>query len=216
MIYEITAIPQTKDTDSNAFLVRSGDEFVLIDAPFQAIKEVQKLIADGGKLTAVILTHGHFDHIAGLSAIKKLSGAEVYIHAADTSKLTSTKENLADLFTDSAHFPLYYGDHKTLFDGSGVPLGGGKLEIFHTPGHTPGCICIVAEDTIFTGDFIFKRSIGHTGFPDSNPEDMKKSLQRFIKRFGNRDYTLCPGHYRSTTLYSELKENPFLNGFDEY
>jgi glyoxylase-like metal-dependent hydrolase (beta-lactamase superfamily II) len=214
MAFEFISISQIKEIDCNAYIIRSGNEFVLIDAPSLAVKEVSKLTAEGCKLTAVILTHGHFDHISGLTAIKKLTGAEIYIHAADASKLTSTKDNLADLVTDGAHFPLYYGDHKTVFDGSGVPFCGGKLEIFHAPGHTPGCICIIADDTIFTGDFLFEGSIGHTGFPDSNPKDMEKSLERFVKRFGDKDYVLCPGHGGKTTMHKELRGNVFLNGIE--
>ncbi|MDR0904210.1 MAG: MBL fold metallo-hydrolase [Ruminococcus sp.] len=199
--------PQLSDSGCNAYLIENGGVTVLIDAPDSAVKGVKE---SGQKLAAVILTHGHFDHISGLREIIKVSGAEVYIHEAEIPMLTDTAFNLADMYYESGSFPVYDGKVNGLKDGDVVNIAGLNFRIFHAPGHTPGLIAVQTDDMIFTGDFIFESSIGNTSFPNSNPQDMAASLKRFVNTFGDKDYTLYPGHGGKTTMFRELNRNPFL------
>ncbi|MDR0943893.1 MAG: MBL fold metallo-hydrolase [Ruminococcus sp.] len=210
MEVNVSMIPAARDGECNAYLIERNGEFVLIDAPEQAIDVVKKITNTGKKLTALILTHGHFDHIFGLKAIEKVSGAKVYMHEAETSMLRDTSMNLAGLAYLPGTFPVYTGPVAALHDGDSLTIGDITYQIFHAPGHTPGCICIVMGSMIFTGDFLFKSSIGNTSFPNSKPQIMEKSLQRFLEKFGNSDYTLCPGHGEKTSMERELKYNQFL------
>jgi glyoxylase-like metal-dependent hydrolase (beta-lactamase superfamily II) len=203
-------IPQTRDDNCNAFLLESDGNYILIDAPNSAVSAVKNVIADGGKLRAVILTHGHFDHISGLREIAEISGADVYIHEAEIPMLSDTRINLADMFYAPGTFPLYDGKVIEVRDGETLNICGKMLKIFHAPGHTPGLIAVQVKDDIFTGDFIFENSIGNTSFPNSKPRDMENSLKRFVSAFGDKDYTLHPGHGGSTTMFCELKQNPYL------
>jgi glyoxylase-like metal-dependent hydrolase (beta-lactamase superfamily II) len=203
-------IPQTRDDNCNAFLLKGNDDYILIDAPNSAVSIVKKITANGGKLRAVILTHGHFDHISGLREIAEISGADVYIHEAEIPMLTDTAVNLADMFYAPGTFPLYDGKVTVVRDGETLNICGKELKIFQAPGHTPGLIAVQVEGDIFTGDFIFESSIGNTSFPNSKPRDMENSLKRFVSAFGDKDYTLYPGHGESTTMFRELKRNPYL------
>jgi glyoxylase-like metal-dependent hydrolase (beta-lactamase superfamily II) len=210
MEVNVSMIPAARDGQCNAYLIERNGECVLIDAPEQAVDVVKRITNTGKKLVAVILTHGHFDHIFGLKAIEKYTGAKVYIHEAETSMLRDTSMNLAGLAYLPGTFPVYNGPVTTLHNNDSLTIGDITFEIFHAPGHTPGCICIVMGNMIFTGDFIFKSSIGNTSFPNSKPQVMQSSLERFVQTFGNGDCTLCPGHGEKTTIARELKYNRFL------
>jgi glyoxylase-like metal-dependent hydrolase (beta-lactamase superfamily II) len=215
----VELIPQTRDSDCNAYLIKQSGVTVLIDAPEQAAK---RIIDGGEKLTAIILTHGHFDHISGLKAIAEATGASVYIHGAEIPMLTDTAINLADMFYEKGTFPLYTGKVKPLHDGDNLLFASKPdcdsdeeqedltFRIFHAPGHTPGLIAVQTGNKIFTGDFIFEGSIGNTSFINSKPEDMEASLKRFVSAFGDKDYTLYPGHGGETSLARERKYNLFL------
>jgi glyoxylase-like metal-dependent hydrolase (beta-lactamase superfamily II) len=203
-------IPQTRDDNCNSYLISDNDNYILIDAPNNAVNAVKKIIAGGGKLQAIILTHGHFDHISGLREIAELTGADVYIHEAEIPMLTDEGMNLAGMFYAAGSFPLYDGKVTGVCDGETLNICGKKFQIFHAPGHTPGLVAVQTDDNIFTGDFIFENSIGNTSFPNSKPQDMATSLKRFVKAFGDKDYTLFPGHGGSTKMFRELKRNPYL------
>jgi glyoxylase-like metal-dependent hydrolase (beta-lactamase superfamily II) len=210
MEVNVSMIPAVRDSECNAYLVEKDGICVLIDAPEQAVDVVKKITNTGKKLSAVILTHGHFDHIFGLKAIEKYTGAKVYMHEAEIPMLRDVSMNLAGMVYLPGTFPVYTGTVTPLKDGSIFTIADINYKIFHAPGHTPGCICIVMGSMIFTGDFLFKNSIGNTSFPNSKPRDMERSLQKFADMFGKEDYQLCPGHGEKTTLSRELKFNQFL------
>ncbi|MDR0987318.1 MAG: MBL fold metallo-hydrolase [Ruminococcus sp.] len=203
----VKLIPQTADENCNAYLIGENDNYILIDAPNNAIVPVKNI---DGKLRAIILTHGHFDHISGLREIAEVSGAQVYIHEAEIPMLTDTRMNLADMFFDSGTFPVYDGKVKGLADGEVLNISGLSCRIFHAPGHTPGLIAVQIKDCIFTGDFIFEGSIGNTSFPNSKAIDMDSSLRRFAGTFHDTDYILYPGHGNKTSMFKEMMHNPFL------
>jgi glyoxylase-like metal-dependent hydrolase (beta-lactamase superfamily II) len=210
MEVNVSMIPPVHDNECNAYLIERDGVCVLIDAPEQTVDVVKKITNAGKKLVAVILTHGHFDHIFGLKMIEKSTSAKIYMHEAEIPMLRDVNMNLAGMVYLPGTFPIYTGSVTPLHDGSSFTVADITYRIFHTPGHTPGCICIVMGSMIFTGDFIFKNSIGNTSFPNSNHRNMEHSLQKFTDMFGNEDYTLCPGHGEKTSMARELKYNQFL------
>jgi glyoxylase-like metal-dependent hydrolase (beta-lactamase superfamily II) len=211
MNIDIKLIPPVSQNGCNAYLVHTNSGDILIDAPPEAVEAVNE--QTGGKITAIILTHGHFDHIGGLPELVNLTGAEVFIHEAEAPMLSDTRMNLADMLY-GGEFPIYHGAVKTVKDSESLTFGDCKFTFYNVPGHTPGLMFIVCEsgdDTaIFTGDFIFEGSIGYTGFQNSNPADMEESLRRFLRLYGDTDYTLFPGHGAVTSVQRELRHNPFL------
>ena len=112
---------------------------------------------------AILLTHGHWDHIAGVAEIQKKTGAKLYIDAEDELFLTDSALNLSVELTGRPLPPLKAD--VTVSDGDVIPLGSLRIHVLHTPGHTIGSCCYVVEGAIFSGDTLFKMSAGRTDFP---------------------------------------------------
>ena len=144
---------------------------------------------------AILLTHGHFDHVGGVKQIAAETGCDVYIQPNDLS--------MPPMMTDG---PLYYT--KTYTDGERLELAGLQISVIHTPGHTPGSVCLLAENVMFSGDTLFAGSCGRTDLPGGDWATITKSLRRLAAFETN--YCVCPGHGESTTLAEEKRYNPYL------
>jgi glyoxylase-like metal-dependent hydrolase (beta-lactamase superfamily II) len=154
----------------------------------------------------VLLTHAHVDHAAEAGGF---CGDEVplYVHPADGVAFT-------DLAAWGAGFanPLApVKDLRTVADGDVLPLAGFRIEVLHTPGHTPGhCAFRTDADLVLSGDLVFAGAIGRSDFPNSSPRDMERSLRRFLEL--PDDLEVLPGHGATTTVAAERATNPFLVG----
>ena len=159
-------------------------------------KKVLELLANRGlKLEAVLLTHGHFDHVGAVKDLHEATGCRVFLCPEDlTMPAKWTAGEL--LYTDA------YGE------GDKLELAGLHIRVLHTPGHTPGSVCLLVDDTIFSGDTLFAGSCGRTDLPGGDADTLMASLGRLDNLEG--DYTVCPGHSASTTLAREKQYNPFI------
>ena len=154
-------------------------------------------VDNGWEVRAVFLTHGHYDHVGGVNALRrKFPDVPVYLHPEDTGK--------NDRLSPTA--PL--GAVKLWREGDVVPLGSLQVEVLHTPGHTPGSVCLRCRDALFTGDTLFAGSMGRTDLPGGSEEAIMDSLKRLGKLEG--DYRVFPGHNEFTTLERERQTNPYL------
>lgn len=156
----------------------------------------------------ILLTHGHFDHIACAREYADMFGAEIVISAEDAPFLSDNSLNLSVLLGPSQLKP-FYADI-TLKDGDTLNLGDTTLSFLLTPGHTAGSGCFVShsDKIIFSGDTLFCGSMGRTDFPTGDFFRMQKSLHRL--RDLNGDYIVYPGHDISTTLSYERENNIYL------
>ena len=165
------------------------------------------------KLKGIFLTHGHFDHIAFLSRIKKATGAKVYMFESEEEFLISPSLNLSnsdgvEIDLTGEMYSLKNAD-VLLKDGDVVKTEDFDIKVLHTPGHTSGCVCYLAEDALFSGDTLFKHSIGRGDFPTGDIEQEINSIKTklFCLKGETRVY---PGHGFSTTIENERKDNPCL------
>jgi glyoxylase-like metal-dependent hydrolase (beta-lactamase superfamily II) len=194
--------------ETNSYLVISQqNNAVLIDAPYDAPYILEELKANSCTLKQIFLTHGHFDHIGAVADLVEATGCDVYIHPLDEKMLRTGDEMLATLFR-SKGYKCYNGDVKLFTENDILRLDELEFDILETPGHTPGSVCYICGDVMFSGDTLFSRSIGRTDLEGGNFQQMKKSLSRIAELGG--DLTIYPGHMGTTTLNTERKYNPYL------
>lgn len=160
------------------------------------------------KVKYILLTHGHFDHLGGVNQIKKLTGAKVLIHKNDADCLVDSRRNLSMMAGLSMELEPADG---FLNENETIALGEIVIRVIHTPGHSKGGICLLAEDQLFAGDTLFNTSIGRTDFADG---DLKELLNGISSKLFILDdaTTVLPGHGENTTIGYEKTNNPFLKG----
>ena len=158
--------------------------------PQQILSDVKTL---GLTITAILLTHGHFDHVGAVKDLAAETGCKVYIHEKDLT--------LPEWITEG---PLYYTD---LYQGF-VEEAGIRLQVIHTPGHTPGSVCLLKDDILITGDTLFAGSCGRTDFPGGSWAEIYQSLKKLAALPG--DYKVYPGHGEATTMEQERNHNPYI------
>jgi hydroxyacylglutathione hydrolase len=198
--------------ETNCYVLRSSEsamDCLIVDAGLGANKLIEFLQENHLNPVAVVLTHGHIDHIEGVAALQaEFSEIKVYIHKHDTEMLAEPFTNLSAM--TGTPFSIEPADF-LLEDQSVIEQAGIKLKVLHTPGHTPGGICLYSEDegVVFTDDTLFAESIGRTDFPNGNTEQLLQSIKE--KLFVLPDTTkVYSGHGPSTSIAHEKKYNPFL------
>lgn len=176
---EVRKTPEMGPIGNNGYLIRcktTGDA-VIIDAP----AEPEKLLAEieDANIKAVIITHRHGDHTAGLEEIKSATQAPIAVHLDDAEAIPITPD-------------------LTFHDGDVFEVGALKLRIMHTPGHTPGAICILVGDCLFSGDTLFPGGPGRTSSPE-NFRQVKSSIERKLMPL-NDSVAVYPGHGDDTSI----------------
>ncbi|MDF1879257.1 MBL fold metallo-hydrolase [Sulfurimonas sp. SAG-AH-194-C20] len=180
---------------TNCYIATIDGKDFIIDPGVGAAAWIKRNVTNP---VAILNTHGHFDHVWSNAEVQELFGIKLYTPEGDVPFLSDSSW-MADL---PPSFPdvIIKGDEELDFDGT-------KVKFRHFPGHCPGCSTIEIGDAMFSGDFIFEKSIGRTDFPMSSPQDMKASLEKF--KLLDFDKTIYPGHGGTTTIKQEQHHSDY-------
>ena len=194
---------------ANSYLLVDEDtlEAVYIDPGCFLENAMNAVKNSGAKVKYILMTHGHFDHILGLSEAKKFLGAEAGIHPADERCLSSRYYSLMETFEVNDLELIPQKADFYLNEGDLIEFGNSSLKVMHTPGHTPGGVCFIGEKdrVIFSGDTLFHSTAGRTDCVGGSYDELCLSLRRLIALDGN--YTVYPGHNIPTDLEHERRRN---------
>jgi hydroxyacylglutathione hydrolase len=186
---------------TNCYVVNCPEtkEAIIIDPGFDFAQEAEQIFryvdASALKVTFIVNTHGHADHVSGDVLLKKKYGVSLCIHAFDAHCLGGLGEKMLPA-------------NVMLEDKGLLKFGQIMLQVMHTPGHTPGSISLAGESLVFTGDTLFAGGIGRTDFPGGSERDIRFSLEKLLLL--SDDYVVYPGHGCVSTIGGERRVNPFL------
>lgn len=199
--------------NSYLYFCEDSREGVLIDPGYYTKNEQVSLLRyiDENSITvkSVLYTHGHVDHVMGSAFAAEVFGSERYIHREDLF-----------LYNNAAAHGEFYGLdinglpplNNFFNDKSVIKVGNMELDIIHTPGHSPGGVCITDHNNrkVFCGDSVFRQSIGRTDLPGGDYNTLINSIQNKLFKLCSDEYELFPGHMEKTTIGDEKRNNPYL------
>jgi len=182
---------------TNCYIIwnEGSDACVIIDPGYNPDTILTRVGLLGKQVEAILLTHGHFDHVGGVKAIAETTGCKVYLCTEDLA--------MPQQFT--AGKLLYTDSYK---EGDVLELAGLTVKVLHTPGHTMGSVCLLTEDTLFAGDTLFQGSCGRTDLPGGDWAQILQSLRRLKELPENT--RVFPGHGPDTTIGEEKLWNPYM------
>ena len=196
MMMQVTRLPLGV-YQANCYIIyeETSKTCCVLDPGGEAKKVLEFMDIRGLSLEAILLTHGHFDHVGAVKELHDATGCKVYLCTEDCTM--PPKWTAGELFYTDA-----YGE------GDRLNLAGLSIQVLHTPGHTPGSVCLLAENALFTGDTLFAGSCGRTDLPGGDQNVLFASLLRLANL--EEDCTCYPGHSGSTLLSREKEYNPFI------
>ena len=180
---------------TNCYILKNDGKALVIDPGYEPETILSHLRRENLTLEAILLTHGHFDHVGAVKKLAAQTQCKVYIHPAEDAMP-------AMLTAGKLHYTHTYDE------GDVLELAGLTIRVLHTPGHTPGSVCLLCQDVLFSGDTLFAGSCGRTDLPGGDWTTIQKSLKRLAGM--EADFTVCPGHGEATTLSREKATNPYL------
>ncbi|MDE5977187.1 MAG: MBL fold metallo-hydrolase [Turicibacter sp.] len=192
------------------YIVSNGERAVIIDPAADANQIIKYLGTKKLNLEAICLTHGHFDHIGAVNELVEKYKVPIYAHKNEKEYFENPEINLSSMIYERLTLTQAF-DYRFLEDGESMECLGATVKVFHVPGHTKGSLCYYFEqaDVVFTGDTLFKQSIGRTDFIYGNHDQLLRGIRQKLLTLPL--HTLVyPGHGDCTTIEDEIANNPFL------
>jgi glyoxylase-like metal-dependent hydrolase (beta-lactamase superfamily II) len=193
--------------EENCYIIGDEEtrEAIVIDPGDEPDRIIETIKDNGFNIKAIICTHAHFDHIGAIAEIKRETDAMVLLHKGDMELYKNAKDQAAMWGYDVDDMPEPDG---YLNEGDSIRVGNLSFRVLHTPGHSPGGICLYGEGVVFTGDTLFQGSVGRTDLYGGNISELKSSFKRLLEL--PEETTVFSGHGPSTTIGTEKRENLFI------
>jgi glyoxylase-like metal-dependent hydrolase (beta-lactamase superfamily II) len=209
MALEVLAHHVVGPLQCNCYVVgdRASKEAIIIDPGDDADAIAASLAEQQLRVTAIVATHAHFDHIVAAGRLREITGAPFYLHKADNPILDWMQES-GRMFL-GVELPPPPDVDRDASEGEILTAGSARLEVLHTPGHSPGSISLIADGAIFSGDTLFAGSIGRTDLPGGDTQALLDAVRKKLYLLED-DLPVYPGHGPSTTLGREKLYNPFV------
>lgn len=192
---------------ANCYIIHSDDGYSVVVDPAGDVGDIMTYIGDNSlKVEAIILTHGHGDHIGGVAELRNKLKVPVMIHADDEDMV---KDGNLNLSSSMAMGDVSFEPDRLLQDGDIIKIGEKELKIIHTPGHTKGGICLLIDDILITGDTLFQGSIGRTDLYGGDFDILMDSIMNKIMVLPD-ETKIYPGHGAHSSIRAEKMNNPFI------
>lgn len=190
---------------TNTYLIRCPEtgKVIVVDPG----GDPDRIAASVSGIDYIVYSHGHFDHCGGAGELADLFSPRTLIHQADAEMLSRASEAASAWGYSIRRPPAPTG---FLSGENDLRVGNLTFQVLHTPGHSPGSVCLLGHGVLFSGDTLFRDSIGRTDLPGSSERSMRASLQT-LSRLVPGDTEILPGHGPSSRMERELRENPFLS-----
>lgn len=188
---------------TNTYIVANAGRCVIIDPGYEADTILSFLAKNGLTADAILLTHGHFDHVGAVEKLVEKTNCKLWMSERDWSQKISP---LTSYFYPIANCD--FTEVQFCEDGEAIRAAGLTFSVLETPGHTHGSVCYLCGDAMFSGDTLFAGSCGRTDLPGGDWNTIQESLKRLAALDGN--YAVYPGHGNSTTLAAERQYNPYM------
>ena len=194
------------ELETNCYIASCDGEAAVIDPGADAELVLRMTEKEQSKIKYIILTHAHFDHMGAAAELAEKSGAKLVCSVTDSLALDDSAVNLSGNFMPELKTPKA---DIMVREGDEISFGTARLKVIETPGHTLGGICLYCEGTLFSGDTLFRRSVGRCDFPTGNGAALVNSVKEKLFVLPN-DTVVYPGHGLPTTIGEEKRENPYV------
>jgi glyoxylase-like metal-dependent hydrolase (beta-lactamase superfamily II) len=195
------------------FITQDGNKDCILIDPGGSFDRIMDVVAENNFVPKhILLTHGHFDHIGALNDMRREYSVDVYAHENASRAIGDPVTNIsADARLSNKNIICEPAEH-LVNDGDELVLCSLSIKVVYAPGHSEGSVVYIIEDNAFTGDVLFRQSIGRTDFLGGNPRKMGQSIKK-LKEILKPEMKIYPGHFARSTFAEELRSNPYLGKF---
>lgn len=193
---------------TNTYYIEKDNEVIVVDPCLDPNRDATRLLQPlkGKEVIAVLITHGHFDHISGIDAVVDKFNCPVYMYHEEIHYLKNPRVNLSNQVPEEYIIEA----EVTPIHLEPLDIGSFEFDVIKTPGHTSGSVSYVLDNHVFDGDFIFEESVGRTDLPTGSMVALNEAIREFVDTYKDDMIILYPGHGNTTTLDEEIKRNYYV------